>query len=67
MLAKVLSCATVGLQAEMIHVEVDLAKGLPGVTIVGLPDAVVRESRDRVQAAIKNSGLSYPGSKKTDG
>ncbi|MFT5194949.1 MAG: magnesium chelatase family protein [Cellvibrionaceae bacterium] len=64
MLAKVLSCATVGLQAEIIHVEVDLAKGMPGATIVGLPDAVVRESRDRVQAAIKNSGLSYPGAKR---
>ncbi len=64
MLAQVLSCATVGLQAEMIHVEVDLANGMPGVTIVGLPDAVVRESRDRVQAAIKNSGLSYPATKR---
>lgn len=64
MLAKVLSCATVGLQAEMIYVEVDLAKGMPSATIVGLPDAAVRESRDRVQAAIKNSGLSYPASRK---
>ena len=64
MLAKVLSCATVGLQAEMIYVEVDLAKGMPSATIVGLPDAAVRESRDRVQAAIKNSGLAYPASRK---
>ena len=64
MLAKVLSCATVGLDAEIIEVEVDIAKGMPGVTIVGLPDAAVRESRDRVQAAIKNSDLSYPASKR---
>ncbi|MEM8858294.1 MAG: magnesium chelatase domain-containing protein, partial [Chloroflexota bacterium] len=64
MLAKVLSCATVGLQAEVIYVEVDLAKGMPSATIVGLPDAAVRESRDRVQAAIKNSGLAYPASRK---
>lgn len=64
MLAKVLSCATIGLEAETIQVEVDIAKGLPGVTIVGLPDAVVRESRDRVQAAIKNSGLTYPSTKR---
>ncbi len=64
MLAKVLSCATVGLDAEIIEIEVDIAKGMPGVTIVGLPDAAVRESRDRVQAALKNSDLSYPASKR---
>lgn len=60
MLAKVFSCATIGLDAELIEVEVDLSTGLPGITVVGLPDAAVRESRDRVQAAIKNSGLSFP-------
>lgn len=64
MLAKVLSCATIGLEAELIEVEVDVAKGMPGVTIVGLPDAAVRESRDRVQAAIKNSELTFPGNKR---
>ena len=64
MLAKVFSCATVGLDAELIEVEVDIAKGQPGVTTVGLPDAAVRESRDRVQAAIKNSGLTYPMNKR---
>ncbi len=64
MLAKILSCATIGLEAETIHVEVDIARGMPGTTIVGLPDAAVRESRDRVQAAIKNSGLSYPGARR---
>lgn len=64
MLAKVVSCATVGLEAEIIEIEVDIAKGQPGVTTVGLPDAAVRESRDRVQAAIKNSGLTYPMNKR---
>lgn len=64
MLAKVFSCATVGLDAELIEVEVDIAKGQPGVTTVGLPDAAVRESRDRVQAAIKNSDLTYPMNKR---
>lgn len=64
MLAKVFSCATIGISAEIIDVEVDIAKGMPGTTIVGLPDAAVRESRDRVQAAIKNSDLSYPASKR---
>lgn len=64
MLAKVYSCTTVGLEAEIIEVEVDVAPGMPGTTIVGLPDAAVRESRDRVQAAIKNSGLAYPVAKR---
>lgn len=64
MLAKIYSCATVGLAAELIEVEVDIARGQPRVTTVGLPDAAVRESRDRVQAAIKNSGLTYPANKR---
>lgn len=64
MLAKVVSCAIVGLEAEMVEVEVDVINGYPNFAIVGLPDAAVRESRDRVHAAIKNSGLQFPGNKR---
>ncbi len=60
MLAKVTSCAIVGLEGVLIQVEVDIARGLPSMTIVGLPDAAVQESRERVRAAIKNSGLPFP-------
>ncbi len=62
MLARVYSCAVLGLDGEIIEVEVDTAPGLPRMVIVGLPDAAVQESRERVQAAIKNSGLTYPRS-----
>ena len=60
MLAKVTSCAVVGLDGSLIQVEVDISRGLPSMTIVGLPDAAVQESRERVRAAIKNTGLPFP-------
>lgn len=60
MLARVFSCAVIGLEGVIIEVEVDTGQGLPGMTIVGLPDASVQESRERVQAAIRNAGFSYP-------
>ncbi len=60
MLAKVLSAAIVGLDAELVDVEVDIVKGAPYFALVGLPDAAVRESRDRVYAAVKNSGFTFP-------
>ncbi len=60
MLACVYSCAVIGLDGVVVEVEVDTADGLPGMAIVGLPDAAVQESRERVQAAIKNAGLFYP-------
>jgi magnesium chelatase family protein len=60
MLACVYSCAVIGLDGVIVEVEVDTADGLPGMAIVGLPDAAVQESRERVQAAIKNAGLYYP-------
>jgi magnesium chelatase family protein len=65
MLAKVTSCAVVGLDAALIEVEVDMGRGLPSITIVGLPDAAVQESRERVRAAVRNSGLSFPQSRLT--
>jgi len=60
MLARVFSCAVVGLEGVIVEVEVDYTNGLPGVTIVGLPDTAVQESRERVQTAIKNAGLHFP-------
>ena len=60
MLAKVLSCAVVGLEGAIVEVEVDISAGLPAFTIVGLPDTAVQEARERVRAAIKNSGLTFP-------
>jgi len=60
MLARLRSATVVGVDAQIVLVEVDVAHGLPGFTMVGLPDASVRESRDRVRSAIKNTGLTYP-------
>ena len=61
MLAKVYSCAIVGLEGAVVEVEVDSStRGLPSFIIVGLPDAAVQESRERVQAAVKNAGLYFP-------
>ena len=60
MLARVFSCAVIGLEGVVVEVEVDTAQGLPKTTIVGLPDAAVQESRERVEAAIKNAGLYFP-------
>ena len=65
MLAKVKSAAVNGLDAHLVDVEVDLSGGLPMFTVVGLPDATVRESRDRVRSALRNSGFSFPQRKVT--
>ncbi|HZX27495.1 MAG TPA: YifB family Mg chelatase-like AAA ATPase [Telluria sp.] len=59
-LAVVFSRALCGMEAPSVIVEVNLAKGLPGFTIVGLPDAEVREAKDRVRAALQNSGFDFP-------
>ena len=64
MLAKVMSCAIIGLEGRIVEVEVDISRGMPSFSIVGLPDAAVRESRDRVHAAIKNCGLKFPANKR---
>ena len=60
MLATVRSCAIVGLEGALVEVEVDISNGLIAFTIVGLPDAAVNEARERVRAAIKNSGCYFP-------
>ena len=60
MLASLRSAAVFGVEAYGVHIEVDVSFGLPHFTMVGLPDATVRESRDRVRAAIRNSGFAFP-------
>ncbi len=65
MLAKALSCAVVGLDSALVEVEVDLSPGLPSISIVGLPDTAVQEAKERVRAAIKNSGGQFPGTRVT--
>ena len=65
MLAKVLSSALSGIDAILVDVEVDIAQGLPQFATVGLPDGAVKESKDRVKAALKNSGYEFPNRKIT--
>ncbi len=65
MIAKVLSSAVIGIDAYLLDVEVDISLGLPIFSIVGLPDLAVKESKDRVRAAIKNIGLDFPVKKIT--
>ena len=60
MLAKVLSSAVIGIDAYLVEVEVDIAQGLPNFTTVGLPETAVKESKERVKAAISNSGYRFP-------
>ena len=60
MLAKVLSCAVVGLEGAVVEVEVDIASGLTAFYIVGLPDTAVQEAKERVRSAIRNAGLRFP-------
>jgi magnesium chelatase family protein len=59
-LSRVLSCAFQGIEAQSVEVEVSLLRGLPSFTIVGLPEAAVRESRERVESAIKSTGFEFP-------
>ncbi|NET48279.1 MAG: YifB family Mg chelatase-like AAA ATPase [Merismopedia sp. SIO2A8] len=60
MLARTWSASLVGIDAVKVGVEVDIAGGLPGTVVVGLPDAAVQESRERVKAALKNAGYAFP-------
>jgi magnesium chelatase family protein len=65
MLSKVLSCGLFAMEAYAIEIEVDVQPGLPAVSVVGLADAAVRESKERVKSAIKNSGFSWPSNRIT--
>lgn len=58
--AVLISRALDGLAAPKVHVEAHLANGLPSFTLVGLPETEVKEARDRVRAAIQNSGFEFP-------
>ena len=60
MIAKILSSAVIGIDAYLVDVEVDVSYGIPTYITVGLPDAAVRESKERVKAALKNCGYKYP-------
>ena len=65
MFASLNSMGLLGVDGFMVQVEADLSQGLPGFDVVGLPGTAVRESRDRVRAALKNGGFSYPVSRIT--
>jgi len=65
MLAKIISSTVIGVEGYPVNVEVDIANGLPSFSTVGLPDNIVRESKDRVKAAIKNCGFEFPARKIT--
>ncbi len=65
MLARILSSSTIGIDAHPILVEVDISTGLPYFSTVGLPDNAVKESKDRVKSAVKNSGYAFPAKKIT--
>ena len=60
MLATLLSATLHGLTGRLVRVEVDVAPGLPGFTIVGLPDAALSEARERVRGALRNAGYHHP-------
>jgi len=65
LLVRALSFAVLGIDAVPVEVETDIAHGLPSYTVVGLPVGAVRESDDRIRAAVRNSGLPFPGRKVT--
>ena len=65
MLAKVISAATLGVDAYTVEVEADIQQQLPYFATVGLPDGAVRESKERVTSAIKNSDFVFPAKKVT--
>ena len=60
MLAKVLTGTTIGVESALVEVEADISQGLPKFDVVGLGDAAIQEARQRVRAAIKNSGFTFP-------
>ncbi len=64
-LSRVISCAFQGIEAQPVEVEVSLSRGLPAFTIVGLPEVAVKESRERVESAIKSTGFEFPVKKIT--
>lgn len=63
--AKIFSATTVGLESYLVEVEVDLGRGLPSFTIVGLPDKAIDESKERIRAALKNCNIEFPNHRLT--
>ncbi len=60
MFTKINSALNIGLEVEIVEVEVDIARGLPRVNLAGLPDTAIKESRERIEASIRNSGFNFP-------
>jgi magnesium chelatase family protein len=60
MISRIISAALLGIDAYLVEVEASLERGLMNFALVGLPDSAVKESRERVMAAIKNSGIEFP-------
>lgn len=65
MISKIISAVLIGLEAHLVEIEIHVSSGMSAVVLVGLPDASVRESRDRVKSALLNSGFSFPSKKIT--
>jgi len=65
MLAKILSFGIHGIEAYPVEIEIDVSRGLPAVSVVGLPDSAVKESKERVKSALKNSGFNWPSERVT--
>ena len=63
MLQKIYSAAVIGLSAEQVEIETDISSGLPVTIVVGLPDAAIRESRERVKSALKHANMQFPKSR----
>ena len=66
-LARTYSVALIGVSGHVVEIEADIANGLPAMILVGLPDTALREARDRIRAAIGNSGEEWPQRKITVG
>ncbi len=60
MVSRVKSCGVLGIEPSIVSIEVDVSSGLPNTIIVGLPDAAVKESKERIRSAVKNSGMEFP-------
>ena len=63
MISRVITATTIGLDAYKVEVETDFVNSLPNISIVGLPDVAVNESKERIRSAIKNSDFSFPQQK----
>jgi len=59
-LSRAISTGLMGIDARLVEIEVDIIKGLPNFTIVGLPDSTIKESKDRIRSAVENSGFEFP-------